>query len=74
MPGELCPPGQSAAPIGASLGAFKEEGSMEDHQEAMVKSLVAVAWADGRMDDEEAEVIEALLSAFEIKGDTHREN
>ena len=42
---------------------------MEDHQEAMVKSLVAVAWADGRMDDEEAEVIEALLSAFEIKGD-----
>jgi uncharacterized tellurite resistance protein B-like protein len=41
---------------------------MEDHQEAMVKSLVAVAWADGRMDDEETEVIEALLSAFEIKG------
>jgi len=49
---------------------------MEDHQEAMVKSLVAVAWADGRMDDEESEVIEALLSAFEIKGedaDTVRE-
>lgn len=42
---------------------------MEDHQEAMVKSLVAVAWADGRMDDEEAEVIEALLSAFEVKGE-----
>jgi tellurite resistance protein len=41
---------------------------MEDHQEAMVKSLVAVAWADGRMEEEEGEVIEALLSAFEIQG------
>lgn len=42
---------------------------MHEHQEAMVKSLVAVAWADGRMDGEETEVIEALLSAFEIEGD-----
>lgn len=42
---------------------------MEEHQEAMVKSLVAVAWADGRMDSEETEVIEALLGAFEIAGD-----
>lgn len=41
---------------------------MQEHQEAMVKSLVAVAWADGRMDGEENEVIEALLSAFEIEG------
>ena len=32
----------------------------------MVKSLVAVAWADGRMDGEESEVIDALLSAFEV--------
>jgi len=39
---------------------------MQEHQEAMVKSLVAVAWADGRMDGEETEVIEALLGAFEI--------
>jgi len=39
---------------------------MQDHQEAMVKSLVAVAWADGRMADEEKEVIEALISAFEL--------
>lgn len=39
---------------------------MQAHQEAMVKSLVAVAWADGRMDGEESEVIEALLSAFEV--------
>jgi tellurite resistance protein len=42
---------------------------VEDYQEAMVKSLVAVAWADGRMEGEEKEVIEALLSAFEISGD-----
>jgi tellurite resistance protein len=41
---------------------------MEDYQEAMVKSLVAVAWADGRVDGEETEVIEALLSSFEIAG------
>ncbi len=42
--------------------------TMQEHQEAMVKSLVAVAWADGRVDDEENEVIEALLAAFEITG------
>ncbi len=42
---------------------------MQDFQEAMVKSLVAVAWADGRVDAEEAEVIEALLAAFEISGE-----
>lgn len=47
---------------------MEEQGRMEEHQEAMVKSLVAVAWADGRMDGEEAEVIEALLGAFEISG------
>src|SRR5688500_15816394 len=49
---------------------------MEDYQEAMLKSLVAVAWADGRVDGEESEVIEALLSSFEVKGadaDTIRE-
>ena len=42
---------------------------MEDYQEAMVKSLVAVAWADGRVEAEETEVIEALLSAFEISAE-----
>ena len=41
---------------------------MEDYQEAMLKSLVAVAWADGRVEAEETEVIEALLSAFEVSG------
>ena len=42
---------------------------MQEHQEAMLKSLVAVAWADGRMEGEEHEVIEALLSAFEVMGE-----
>ena len=41
---------------------------MEDYQEAMLKSLVAIAWADGRVEAEEQEVIEALLSAFEVSG------
>ena len=42
---------------------------MQEHQEAMLKSLVAVAWADGRLEGEEHEVIEALLSAFDVAGD-----
>lgn len=46
---------------------------MQEHQEAMVKSLIAVAWADGRMDGEETEVIEALLGAFEVPEDSAKE-
>lgn len=43
---------------------------MEPHIEAMVKSLVAVAWADGRLHAYEAQVIEALLAAFEVDHET----
>lgn len=32
---------------------------------AILKSLVAVAWADGKVAEEEREVIEALLQAFD---------
>lgn len=39
---------------------------MKDYQDAMLKSLVAIAWADGYFADEEAEVIEALVSTFEL--------
>jgi uncharacterized membrane protein YebE (DUF533 family) len=39
---------------------------MQPHIEAMVKSLVAVAWADGRLHRHEAQLIEALLTAFEV--------
>jgi uncharacterized membrane protein YebE (DUF533 family) len=38
---------------------------MHEQNMAILKSLVAVAWADGRVADEEREVIEALLQAFD---------
>src|SRR5262245_38689167 len=46
---------------------------MEDFQKTMVKSLIAVAWADGRVDSSEAEVVEALLDAFEANADEKNE-
>jgi len=39
---------------------------VEKHEEAMLKSLVAIAWADGHFAEEEAEVLEAMLSTFHI--------
>lgn len=39
---------------------------MEKHQEAMLKSLVAIAWADGHFADEETEIVEAMISLFRI--------
>lgn len=42
---------------------------MHDYQEAMLKSLVAVAWADGRLDQTETEVLDAFLDAFGVEGD-----
>lgn len=38
---------------------------MHEQNLAILKALVAVAWADGRVANEELEVIEALLDAFE---------
>ncbi len=40
--------------------------SMRPDVEAMVKSLVAVAWADGLMHREEHAVLEALATAFAL--------
>lgn len=40
---------------------------MQPHVEAMVKSLVAVAWADGRMEDEEHEILGALIETFGLR-------
>ena len=37
---------------------------MEAHTEAMLKALVAVAWADDHLDATEQEVIGGLISAF----------
>lgn len=39
---------------------------MLDYTEAVVKSLVAVAWADGHLHDGESEVLEALAAAFDM--------
>ncbi len=38
---------------------------MHDQNMAILKGLVSVAWADGKVAQEELEVIEALLDAFE---------
>lgn len=42
------------------------EERVKEYQDAMLRSLVAIAWADGHFADEEAEVIEALISTFEL--------
>jgi tellurite resistance protein len=39
---------------------------MHEQDKAILKSLVSVAWADGRISSEEHEVLEALLQAFEV--------
>jgi uncharacterized tellurite resistance protein B-like protein len=38
---------------------------MHEQNMAIVKSLVSVAWADGVFADEEREMVEALIAAFE---------
>lgn len=38
--------------------------AMHEEDRAMLKSLIAVAWADGRFAAEEKEMLEALISAF----------
>jgi tellurite resistance protein len=40
---------------------------MHEEDKAIVKSLVSVAWADGKVTFEETEVLEALLQAFDAK-------
>ena len=42
---------------------------MHDQNMAIVKSLVSVAWADGVYADEEKEMVEALIAAFEANED-----
>ncbi len=39
---------------------------MKDYQDAMLRGLVAVAWADGYFAAEESEIIEALVSTFAL--------
>jgi uncharacterized membrane protein YebE (DUF533 family) len=45
----------------------REERSMADAvREKLLKLLIALAWADGRVDEEEMEIVEAMLDTFEI--------
>lgn len=46
---------------------------MHDQNMAIVKSLVSVAWADGVYADEEKEMVEALIAAFEANDDEAQE-
>jgi tellurite resistance protein len=39
---------------------------MRPDQQAVVKALVVVAWADGAMHDQEQALLEALIAAFEL--------
>ena len=56
------PRGQPARNAGPDL---RSSGPMHIQNLAILKGLVSVAWADGRMAGEEKEVLEALLQAFE---------
>ena len=46
---------------------------MHEQNLAILKGLVSVAWADGRVADEEMEVIDALLEAFGASPSESRE-
>jgi len=46
---------------------------MHDQNMAIVKSLVSVAWADGVFANEEKEMVEALIAAFEANEDEAKE-
>ncbi len=47
--------------------------AMHAQNMAIVKSLVSVAWADEKFADEEREMVEALISAFEASDDQAKE-
>ncbi len=46
---------------------------MHEQNMAIVKSLVSVAWADGVFADEEKEMVEALIAAFEATDEEARQ-
>jgi uncharacterized tellurite resistance protein B-like protein len=46
---------------------------MHEQNMAIVKSLVSVAWADGEFAQQEREMIEALIAAFEANEDEAKE-
>ena len=46
---------------------------MTPAEKNIVKSLVAVAWADGQMEDSEASVVEGLLCGFDASPEEEKE-
>jgi uncharacterized membrane protein YebE (DUF533 family) len=46
---------------------------MHEQNMAIVKSLVSVAWADGVFADEERDMVEALIAAFEASDEEAKE-
>ncbi len=46
---------------------------MHEQNMAIVKSLVSVAWADGVFADEEKDMVEALIAAFEATDEEARQ-
>ena len=42
---------------------------LDDRKTKLVKLLIALAWADGRVDKEEMEVVEAVLDSFDADDD-----
>lgn len=46
---------------------------MDDTRKRLIKLLVALAWADGRVQAEEMEVIEAMLDTFRVDGEAAAE-
>ena len=46
---------------------------LDDGKKSSLKLLVALAWADGRVDEEEMEVVEAMLDAYGADGDEAQE-
>ena len=46
---------------------------LDDGKKCSLKLLVALAWADGRVDEEEMEVVEAFLDAYGAEDDEVQE-
>jgi len=46
---------------------------MKPNEKSIVKSLIAVAWADGKLEAPERSMIDGLLWAFEADADEERE-
>ena len=46
---------------------------LDDNRKKLIQLLIALAWADGRIDAEEIEVVEAVLDSFEADPETAEE-